>query len=86
MENVVLAFREMSFRGKRNFTDGTVLMLGIMPMGAELHDDSGRSMPPVENGLGPTVAQKLIKLFVDVREGVPVEVSFKDRSNKQDTH
>lgn len=53
--------------GNVNFDEGMRSTLGMTPMGAGLHDPLVICWPLVMGRLG-TVKQKLMKLFVDVRD------------------
>jgi len=55
------------FLGKENLAEGMLLLDGITPMGAGLHEPVAICFPFVIGRLD-TVKQKLMKLFVDVRE------------------
>ena len=66
--NGVFSMSEVSpFLGKVNLAEGILVLAGITPMGAGLQEPVAICFPLVMGRLG-TVKQKLIKLFVDVRE------------------
>jgi len=67
MVNPVFAGRTCKFFGDLNLQDGIAVVAGITPIGAGLHDPVLICWPFVIGKFG-TVAQKLMKLFVDVRE------------------
>ena len=64
--NGVLALRVSRFFGDWNFALGMFLLEAMTPIGAALQDPSTICLPLV-NGLF-TVAQKLMKLFFDVKD------------------
>ena len=55
------------FGGKANFEDGMLSVDGMTPMGAGLQEPVVICLPLVIGSLG-TVRQKLMKLFVEVKE------------------
>jgi hypothetical protein len=55
------------FLGLVNFEEGMLLEDGIIPIGAGLHEPVAICFPFVIGRLG-TVRQKLIKLFVEVKD------------------
>lgn len=61
-----LAFTVPKFLGKVNLADGMLSTEGIIPMGAGLQEPVATCLPSVMGCL--VVAQKLIKLLVDVKE------------------
>jgi hypothetical protein len=62
------ALTAAEFWGKRNLDEGMLSTEGIIPTGAGLHEPVLICLPLVIGKLG-TVRQKLMKLFVEVREG-----------------
>ena len=68
MVKAVFSTSEVSpLGGKTNLADGMLSTDGMVPMGAGLHEPVVICFPLVMGRLG-TVRQKLMKLFVDVRE------------------
>ena len=66
--NAVFSWSEASpFAGKVNLAEGMFSLEGSIPMGAGLQEPVTICFPLVMGRLG-TVAQKLMKLFDDVRE------------------
>jgi len=65
--NALLAGTVAKLVGNLNFAEGMFDVEGMMPIGKGLHDPDVTCLPFVRGRLG-TVAQKLIKLFPDVRE------------------
>lgn len=64
--NALLAGIVSKFLGNWNLDDGMLALDGIEPMGAGLHEPPVTCSPFVM--VSPVPAQKLMKLFVDVRE------------------
>jgi len=67
MVKFVLAWTAPKLVGDTNFALGMLAVDGMRPIGAGLHDPVVICFPLVMGSWG-TVAQKLIKLFPDVRE------------------
>jgi hypothetical protein len=62
----VLVFTAPKFWGEENLEEGILEVEGMAPMGAGLHEPVFTCCPLVMGRLA--VKQKLIKLFVEVRE------------------
>jgi len=67
MVKAVFAATVSPFLGLVNLADGMESELGMLPIGAGLHEPVVICLPFVMGRLG-TVAQKLMKLLVDVSE------------------
>ena len=67
MVNAVLAAMFCMFVGLVNLLEGIAVVAGICPIGAGLQDPPLTWRPLVM--VCPVVAQKLIKLFEDVKDG-----------------
>ena len=61
------AGRVSRFFGDTNLLDGMLFTLAITPIGAALHEPCLTCCPFVKGNL--TVAQKFMKLLLDVRDG-----------------
>ena len=66
--NAVFALMVSKFFGLVNLQLGMLVLAAITPMGAALHDPVVICFPFVK-GLSGTVAQKLMKLLLDVADG-----------------
>jgi hypothetical protein len=66
MVNAVLAAMSCMFVGLVNLQEGIAVVAGICPIGAGLQDPPLTCRPLVR--VCPVVAQKLIKLFDDVKD------------------
>lgn len=66
MVKKVLAATVPPLGGKTNFDEGILVLAGMAPIGAGLHEPSTTCAPLVKGRL--TVLQKLMKLLVDVNE------------------
>jgi len=80
ISNVVCALIASRFLGLMNFEEGMFVEGASTPIGAVLQEPPLICRPFVRGILMSTVRQKLMKLFLDVRDGSWPEVTFGDPS------
>lgn len=83
MVNAVFAWIVPKLFGNTNFEDGMFVVAAMIPIGAGLQDPVVICWPLVMGRLG-TVAQKLMKLFEDVKDATCPASALKKLSNKSE--